>query len=188
MLNVTMEVNTIQLQHLFRALDDVVTRTRYHFIENGGAFNRRCAAQYTTKVVEGITSQRYAAGYREYKVRYARWKERMGLGNEGYWKLKGDLLRNLSHYQAESGWFGGITKGAMDSGGKSWFTKPGGRVWGKSKPISMYAYVLEWGGDYGAGGFHFERPLFVPVMEDFAETTWIEEANIALESIGRQWA
>lgn len=188
MINVTLEVNRVQLEHYYRALDNLVNRVKFHLIENGGAMNRRCAARYATDVVTAITSQKFAGSFRGYNQRYEAWKTLMGLGDEGFGKLKGDLLRNITHYADDGGWRGGITKGAMDSGGKSWFTRPGGVPRGRSKPISMYAYVMEYGGDYGPGGKHPARAVFTPVMNEFAGTTWLEEANKVLESIERQWA
>jgi hypothetical protein len=47
---------------------------------------------------------------------------------------------------------------------------------------------MEYGGDYGPGGRHPARPLFTPVFDAFADTTWVEEANNMLESIARQWS
>lgn len=188
MISITVEVNQVQLRHYLKALDDLANRVRYHLTDGGGAMNRRCAMQYATQVVTAITSQKFAGNYRHYVQRYEDWKALMGYAGEGFGKLKGDLIRSLTHYQEAGGWFGGIAKGAKDSGGKSWFSIPGGRIRGESKPISMYAYVMEYGGDYGEGGTHPARAVFTPVMDEFAATTWIEEANVALASIERQWA
>jgi hypothetical protein len=190
MINVTLEVDQVSLTHYLKALDGLVNRVKFQFTENGGAMNRRCAAQIATKFVEGITSQRFATQYQRYSLRYGAWKQLMGLADAGFGKLKGDLIKSLTHYREETGWMGGIAKGAMDSGGKSWFTRPGRPPQGRSKPISMYAYVMEYGGDFrdAGGGIHPKRALFVPITNEFADTTWIEEANKALESIERQWA
>lgn len=187
MINVTMEVNKRELKYIYKALDNLVMYAHKQFVTDGGVFNRRCAARFASKVVTDILNQRHAEEYQDYVRRYATWKGLMGLSGKGFWRLGGDLVKSLSHYRVEEGWFAGVAEGAMDRGGKSWLTKPGGVVKGPPKPISMYATVMEFGGDYGLGGVHPKRPVFVPAMEEFATNEWLEEANVALASIEKAW-
>ena len=81
----------------------------------------------------------------------------------------------------------------MDKGGKSWFGE-GNK--GRSRPIVMYARVMEEGlpTNIRGSGVHPKRPLFEPVFRQFvyskSKTTrgsaWLLADNV-LKVIGNHW-
>jgi hypothetical protein len=142
---------------------------------------RRMAVKAHQEVIAAIVTQKYAGRYVPYGTtpgseRYKKWKliYGSGSGKSAYWQLWGNLLRNITFWKerfggTHHGWMAGIPKGAMDTGGKSWFTTLGS-VKGVAKPIAFYARVLEFGGRFGVGGTHHPRPVFTYVLKDFDTT------------------
>lgn len=123
-------------------------------------------------------------GYPKYRHRYAAWKKSWG----DFWRLDGDLVRNIVKRRTKEGWAVGIND-ILDSGGKSWFGRTAshpGKL-GKPKSIGMYATVMEFGGDYGKAGYHPPRPLFTPTREEYAQGEWIKKGEKALQNIKANW-
>ena len=128
---------------------------------------RKMAVDYVQLLVQNIMTQKFAADYDSYHEDYEKWKTQWG-AVRGFWRLRNNLVNSLTQWKLSKGqWKGGITEGAMDIGGTSWFSV--GKGLGKVKPISMYAKVMEYGGDFSAsgGGKHPERPLFDPTLEEY---------------------
>lgn len=143
----------------------------------------RLARQYKLNLIEAMVGEDYAEGYAPYHPRYKNWKSEYAAGS--FWVLFGDLIRALGIHRIERGRFCGVKSSVMDRGGKSWF---GHRDKGKPKPIAMYGWIMELGGDYGTGGDHPARPVFEPALDDFAREEAPRIGEKALEEIGRQWS
>lgn len=121
-------------------------------------------------VIEGIKANKYVYAWDpralRYNFKYREWKM-THFGHLKFWRLRGELLRSITHFKMGDGYMAGIQPGAMDSGGVSWLGAPGEK--GSPKPIAMYARILEYGGDFRAagGGFHPPRPVFRPSLVQF---------------------
>lgn len=182
MITFAVQLNTKDVTNWVKALDRVVDRAHYWADRDGGELNKRCAKEYADKIVLAIYSKQHA--YTPYTARYAMWKQKVGKWSGGFWNLKGDLIKALTHFREENGWKGGIPADVMDTGGKSWL---GNLDKGPSKPIAMYGIVMEFGGNYGKAGYHTERPLFWPVYKDYAAFDWRRNQWVAMQDIGRYW-
>lgn len=181
MITFAVQLNTRDVRNWVRALDRVLDRSHFWADRDGGELNRRCAQLYSTQVLVAILGQRFT--YRGYVDRYSKWKNKVGKGGEGFWKLKGDLVKALTHFREDEGWKGGIPAHVMDSGGKSWnYPTLGSGNKGKRKPIAMYGIVME----FGLAG-HPKRELFWPIYKEFADFEWQRNQWVALQDIGNYW-
>lgn len=142
---------------------------------------RRAAQEAVALLRENIYRQTYAGRYRPWTSRYRDWKVKRGAPMM-YWNLSGDLIRNLRSIRFGSRDFvAGIQANIMDSGNKSFGKK------GKQKAIAMYAYVMEYGGDYGKGGKHPARPLFRPTANEYWRDFLPRQGHLSLIAIGDKW-
>lgn len=152
---------------------------------------------YKQLIIRNIMGQRHMAGYAPYHTRYAAWKAQYGRAH-GYWKLFGDLVRNIvstrTTYPFRTGqltyaFFAGIPAGVKDQGGKSWLirnTRRRSALANKPKPIAWYARIMEKGSTRG-GQRHPARPIFEPSMEEYAQGGWLQRGDEALREIGKKW-
>jgi hypothetical protein len=148
---------------------------------------RRCAVDYFQLVVKNIFSMNSPRP--AYVPRYRTWKYEYGWnGYPSPWRLGGDLVKSLSAFKSKKGWVGGVPENAMDSGGKSWFGKGSKGGSGKSKPITMYGSVMEYGGSWPKAGNHPARPVFGPTAEEYAADGWLKRGDEALQEIGKEWS
>lgn len=168
---------------------------------------RLLALNMRNYLMKDISTNRYK--FKQYNTRYAAWKQDYG-GRGGFWQLAGDLMQNIvaeslgyghlsflgSRNRAWLGgsqqkpWFVGIKQGVMDRGGKSWYYwKKDGVNKGKPKPIAMYAWVLEYGGDFTSygGGNHPGRPLFHRSFANFAKGPAVTLTRGVLVRAVRPW-
>jgi hypothetical protein len=81
----------------------------------------------------------------------------------------------------------GVKGGKVDTGFKSWFGKAGD-LWGPPKLISMYAHVMEFGGDYTArrGGRHPARPVFAPTLVGYSRSEGLQLSIRTLKAVARK--
>lgn len=173
-----------------------VQRMVYYYIKSPGELPRMLSIKYVEEVRRYILSMRsgytmgIAVGYKPYHPAYAEWKRNQGK-LQGFWSLAGDLFENVVSSKTEGGFFGGVPSGAVDRGGKSWFSKGGGRA----KSIAMYGTVMEEGlRNTNNSGDHPARPLFRPVLVKFSYSKSKSEVGLAwgicdsaLSKIGDKW-
>jgi hypothetical protein len=157
-------------------------------VVRGGDLNRRSAIKFSQFVKGAIIEGKYT--YAPYskegkESRYEKWK-RENYPTGKHKALSGDMLRAITFFQSSGGWVGGIKAGVMDSGGKSWFgTRANPK--GTRKEIAKYARVGEFGGSFGEGGTHPERPLFQNATKDFRRV-WLREADKTMEKMKDAWS
>lgn len=207
-----------------------------------GELPRKLAYEYRNVLYEAIVGGKYVGGWnaraKRYSPRYKAWMMEVMNVDPGFWRLRGDLIRQLKVFpilpaqmsgpgsrtvqgkisrrkqsaigpfsyfttrragaggRGRSGAYLGGPKrkmymvgwkgGAFDSGGKSWYGKKGD-LWGPSKPVAMYARILEWGGDFtsSGGGRHPARPVMAPSLVGFTRREGREMARSTLMWIGR---
>ena len=150
-----------------------------------------CSVEFHHLLIKNLNHETFAGGfsqggvsfppYAPYTTRYAAWKHSSG----NFWKLEGDLIRNIVRRKFGRGGFAVGVNDVKDAGGKSWLGK-GDK--GKPKSIGMYATVAEFGKKPGPGGKHPGRPLFRPTREEFANDIWLKEGEKALTKIGYSWS
>ena len=156
---------------------------------------RDMAIHCQRNLVAAVVSQKYVGEWggaaRQYHPRYRVWKETYGrAGGMKFWVLWGDLLRNIKVFKQKYigrhwGWMAGVQAGVMDQGGKSWRGR--GRK-GVPKPIAWYGRILEWGGEFGEGGYHPPRPVFGPTLRDFHKEEGPKYLSRAAIRVLMQWA
>ena len=196
MITITARLNQQDVQRYKTALTRLVSRAHYHMDRNGGMFNRRCAVEYARQVQENIIRQAFQhlwqpLGLTKGSERYKKWKQK-AVGHLNFWRLRGDLLVAIGPERIGAGWLGGVPSWAMDSGGKSWFGRPGTWSGGASKSIAWYGRIMELGSDaLGAttveGGRHPARPVFGPTYDEFAGNTLPSIVLLTMNDIKRTW-
>lgn len=156
-------LNETDFRRIQKAVDRLIVSARRAQTE----CPRTLAEGYVEEVREAIISSKYSSKYQDYNERYEEWKHKHGKGLR-FWDLFGDLISNLHAFPVESGFFGGIPSGTMDSGGKSWLGK-GDK--GPSKDIAWYGWIMEEGGVFvgnaGVTQRHPKRALFTPVFNSY---------------------
>ena len=157
---------------------------------------RDMAIDCQRNLIAAIVSQKYVGEWggagRTYHPRYRVWKEQYGGGGMKFWILWGDLLKAIKVFKQKYigrhwGWMAGIQAGTMDKGGKSWLGTSQ-RPTGRPKPIAWYAGILEWGGEFGEGGYHPPRPVFGPTLRDFHKEEGPKYLSTAALRVLVQWA
>jgi len=152
-----------------------------------------CAVEFHFLLLNNLNRETFAGGYSSaggegfpayapYHPRYAAWKRSSG----DFWKLGGDLVRNIVKRKFGQGWAVGVND-VKDAGGKSWYGMGLG-VLGKAKSIGMYAIVNEFGGDFGQAGRHKGRPLFRPTRVQFQLDGWLKEGDKVITKIANSWS
>lgn len=178
-------LNPADVARWYRALANVERQVRKELDDNP----KRCSVEYVTLVIQNIITQRFAGGYAPYTEAYEEWKSKFGK-KSGFWQLFGDLVRRLTHFRVTDrrkgvkAWMGGIPANIIDAGGKSMW---GEGDYGPPKPIAMYGFVMEWGGEYGRGGTHPGRPVFMPTAKQYARRHWGKQGGTSLRNIGSRW-
>lgn len=143
----------------------------------------RHAVDYRDLLSFNITSQKYASGYAPYNTRYEAWKTQY-FANMGFHMMRSTMVSNLTVYRGRyKNWvFSGLPPG-LTVPGSSWFGPPGK---GKSVPVSMYAWVNEYGGNWGHG-YHPARPVWRPSLQEYKTEGAINRGKESLEIIRRSW-
>ncbi len=151
---------------------------------------RKNSIDYVMLLIRNIQTSKFSGTYASYNPRYLEWKLQYGK-RQGFHQLTGDLVNALKSFRIASkrsgvtaAYMGGITQGITDSGGKSWFGK-GDK--GKSKSISMYARVSEFGGNFGKGGVHPKRPVFEPTAEEYSNNGMNFRVKESFNKIRNRW-
>ena len=145
---------------------------------------RRMSIDYVDEIRKNITIGRFSNTYAAYNERYRKWKYTIFKSTGGFWNLRGELLaaleaKNMSSTKFTSRWFAGIPAGVFDSGNVSWFGK-GDK--GRSLPIALYAYYLE----YGRRG-QPSRPLFRPTLIEYASKGAVKRLEESRKLIMLGW-
>jgi hypothetical protein len=148
----------------------------------------KMATDYKELLFANIVSGKFANTYAPYSDIYLEWKtyrlggafRLQGTGHRMFWRLYGDLLRSLSVFRTKGGVMGGVPAGVKDSGYKSIFSKKR-----RSKPIAMYARVMEFGLAAHRGK---ARPVFGPTARMYAQHGWPRRGREALRGIAKQWS
>jgi len=180
---ISVKLNQTEYKRILQALKEVRYKSKRWFEVRGGELNRRCAIGYAQLLVRNIMTQKHMGGYAPYHPRYRQFKQDYFAG--GWWRLKGDLVKNIVNFREGVGWMGGVPAGVFDTGGKSWFGM--GRK-GKRKQIAMYARVGEFGGKLPrGGGDHPARPIFQPTTEEYADGEWLKQGGLAMKDIEGSW-
>ena len=185
MINLYLVFNPTDMKRWYGALGRLENQAIAELDENP----KRNAIGYSNLVVKNIMQQKNMGAYARYNPRYAKWKEQWGRAG-GFWQLFGDLVKSITHFRVTDSrmgykaWMGGIPPNMVDSGGKSWFGKG---AHGGPKKIAMYAYVMEYGGDYGRGGKHPARPVFGPTATEYQNVFWWREFENSRIRIKNKW-
>ena len=175
------------LKRWWRILSNIEPRAGA-FIKN--EMQRECANDYVNLLHENITSQKYAAIWasKPYHVDYRDWKNAY-FGQRGFWRLKDDVLNNLTYWKAGDGWMGGIPGGIMDTGGKSWFYPADSPKQYPPREIAMYARMNEFGWQaQRKSKAETERPLFRPTKKEYGSSSQrLARGRTALRRTVAQW-
>jgi len=174
---ISYEIIPRDIERLRRSLLDVLNTSRME----SKLLPQRNATDLKQLLIRNILTQKYALGYAPYSPRYAAWKTQTMLMGSHFWRLYGDLLKNITAQCKGKAWFAGIPAGILDSGGKSWFSTRQSRV-GKRKYIGMYARVMEFG--YAN---HPARSVFIPTQEEYIKAGWINRGGESLKKVGNRW-
>jgi len=175
-----LEFNKADYRRYMGALNRIESRSKIF----ANDLSYRNAVSFYMLLLDNLFKSGSKYNYPLYRHRYAAWKKSWG----NFWRLDGDLVKNIIKRRIKDGWTVGIND-VMDQGGKSWFGRTvahPGRL-GKSKSIGMYATVMEFGGNYGKGGKHPPRPLFNPTREEYAQGEWPKKGKKALQNIKGAW-
>jgi hypothetical protein len=148
----------------------------------------KMATDYKNLLFKNIVDGKFAISYAPYSDIYLSWKTQklggafrlQGTGHKMFWRLYGDLLRSLSVFRTSNGVMGGVPAGVKDSGYKSIFSKKR-----RSKPIAMYARVMEFGLAAHRGK---ARPVFRPTAKEYAQNGWSKRGREALAKLGAKWS
>ena len=153
--------------------------------EESKKLTRDLADDYQKFLIGNIINQRYAGDYPALSETYLKWKRSHG-GQEGFWKLYGDLVNAISIRPTEKGYSVGIERDALPSQTSSMFEPK------KITPIWQYAMY----GEKGRGSFstmrgHLgsqpARPVFGPSAEEFKATFVKKRQEGAFGNIGKAW-
>ena len=187
-------VDIVQIHILFdartfrkwlRVLDQLKPRAQLWILNE---MQRECANDYVNILRQNISQQVHMSRYAPYSERYRDWKEQY-FGALAYWRLKDDLLNNLTYWETQGGWMGGIPGGIMDQGGKSMFYPPDHPKQADVSPpkqIAFYARMNEYG--WGPNKKQTERPIFRPTAENYATSTQRKSrGRTALRRTVAQW-
>ena len=184
---ITIRIKDSDLKRYLNALNKLRTT-----VETFGKdeMQRRCAVDYYQLVVKNILNT--TSPQPSYRGRYGDWKKKYGwMGYPSPGRLRGDLIKNMTAFKdSGNGWWGGIVRGTMDQGGKSWFGKGSKGPGGGSRDIGKYGWVMEKGGDYSAqgGGRHPGRPVFEPTAKEYAREGWGKRGQEALNELKKAWS
>jgi hypothetical protein len=146
---------------------------------------RDLADDYKKFLISNIINQHYASTYPELSEVYLKWKEKQG-GQEGFWRLWGDLVNAISVRVTEKGYSVGIEKDAMPSRTSSMFNPK------KVTPIWQYAKY----GEEGRGSFETmrgrlgpqpARPVFGPSAEEFKVLFVKKRQEGAFNNVTKVW-
>lgn len=175
---------TSQFRRWMKAIDDVLEAARFQQWD----MPWRMATDYKELLFKNIVDGKFAHTYAPYSDIYLNWKTQklggafrlQGTGHKMFWRLYGDLLRSLSVFRTQGGAMGGVPAGVKDSGYKSIFSKKR-----RSKPIAMYARVMEFGLAAHRGK---ARPVFGPTAREYARNGWQDRGKDALRGIAKKWS
>jgi hypothetical protein len=144
----------------------------------------RCAVDYVNLLRYNIMTQKGMGSYPPYNPRYESWKSQY-FATTGFWVMRGSIINSLTVYRAGhvQRWVGGLPPNAGSVPGSSWFGPPGT---GRPKSINMYAYVNEYGGNYG-GAYHPPRPIFRPTKIEYQRSGFGKRVKESKDLIGRSW-
>ena len=169
-----------------RRLKAAVLRVRGYEESMRKQLPHRCAIEFRNLLIHNINSQAFAGLYAPYNPRYRVWKSAYGTYRSEFHKLTGDFIGALRVFPfGHQGYVAGIIPGTRDRGGKSWHGKLDK---GPPKPISMYGWIFERGGDFRSqkGGKHPPRPIFKPTTDEYIPT-WRKRGFQALARMGKAW-
>lgn len=143
----------------------------------------RQALDYVDDLRRNVISQKFASTYPPYNPRYKDWKSKY-FAASGFHVMRSRMVSNLTVYRGRyKNWvYGGLPPGLM-APGSSWFGPPGT---GKSPSVSMYAWVNEYGGNWGYG-YHPPRPVWRPTLQEYKKDGAINRGRESLEVIRRSW-
>jgi hypothetical protein len=120
------------------------------------------AKDFVVKVKTAIIIGKYSGTYKSYNKRYETWKRTSYRSPYSFWRLGGDLLKNIQVVRYNDTVFAGVPPFARDKGGKGW-------KGGFPKPIAMYGSIMEEGRlrPINKEGKHPARPVFEPTFKDY---------------------
>lgn len=165
------------LTRLLRALDRVESQVKIQQKQ----LPYLAAIDYKHLLVKNILTQKFASQYQPYHPKYAEWKTQTMLKGSMFWRLYGDVLKNITIFPATNGYMSGLPAGVFDSGGKSLGSTPN-KERGKRKYIAMYATVMEKGLNN-----HPQRAVFGPTKDEYYQTGFVLRGSESLTKIGAYW-
>lgn len=124
-----------------------------------------CALEYKNLVYQNILGNRF--GFAPLSKRYYKWKERKGYEVPGFWKLRRDLLTNLTAFQNKGkggGYVGGI---------------PGGIRGNKGRYVGFYGTMVEKGW-FQKGKQNSARPMFENTKDEYEVSGFQQKGEKAL--------
>lgn len=177
--SIVIKVELQSLQKFIRACNRVqraIEREKH-------ALPMRQALDYRDLLRLAIITQKYASSYPPYNPRYEDWKTKY-FAATGFLVMRSIMVSNLTVYRGRyKNWvYAGLPPGLV-APGSSWFGPPG---IGKTPQVSMYAWVNEYGGNWGYG-YHPPRPVWRPTKEEYKREGFINRGKESLEVIRRSW-
>lgn len=165
-----------RLLRAFKRIERAVNREKYNL-------PMRQAVDYRDLLIGNIMTQKYAAKYPPYNPRYEAWKSQY-FASTGFLVMRGLMVGNITIYRGRhKNWvYSGLPPG-LTAPGSSWFKPPGH---GKISSVSMYAWVNEYGGNWGYG-YHPPRPVWRPTKNEYQANGFINRGKESLEIIRRSW-
>lgn len=141
---------------------------------------KTCAMEYKQLVAFNIMTQKY--GFRAHSKKYREWKQSKFPEYPAFWRLHGDVLRNLSAFPHSDGDMSIHTIGFM--GGI-----PSGRMGSTGQYVAYYATKVEEGWIAKGGKPRPARRMFWKTKEDYKKspTGWLKNGEIALGKVGNVW-
>lgn len=183
MIDITTEWDKQELQFLLNRIKQV-EKDVIHYVISPAELPRLLSIAYVDLVRDFIIKGMLPMGvpaYAPYNKAYKIWKQKYGKYG-GFWLLMGDLYASIKSFPFQNGYYGGVAFGSKSRD--------------KSKPIVMYARVMEEGIPVSirGSGVHPKRPLFGPILRQFiyskSKTTRGNAWTIAegvLKIIGKHW-
>ena len=158
-----------------------INKVRSTVVREANSLPFRCANEFRFLIINNILSQKHMGGYASYSPEYKKWK-RETVGSTDFWKLFGNLIKNVSVFRIPKGgyaysWMGGITPGAYSQGGESMYG-------GKGRPVLISAYG-KWM-EFGRSG-QPARPLFEPTTKEYSAEKLPRQVRRTSISIKGSW-
>jgi hypothetical protein len=167
-------------QQSFRRYMSALIRLANSYPIESDKLCRYGAIDYKNLVTQAIASNNFPRRVPRHTKAYAQWKNDKGKPSR-IGILDFDLLHNITVFQDQGGWFGGVQPGVMDSGGKNWNLK------GRAVEIVKYGMWLEEGNRVGQPDNQRPRPIFMPIARKYIKEGFPNRMNVTIRRLEAAW-